>query len=71
MKLTEVNRFPFFWASCLGCGRRMGSKNEKIHADSEGSPFRSYYCEDCATTLTEERATLLAEQADFVRKHTA
>jgi uncharacterized protein YecT (DUF1311 family) len=49
----------------------MGSKNEKIHADSEGSPFRSYYCEDCATTLTEERATLLAEQADFVRKHTA
>ena len=49
MNLQPTNPMPVFQPTCIQCGKQMQSDREVIYADSDGEPFKAYYCEPCAT----------------------
>ena len=54
MKLAKVYpQTPKFRAACIRCG--MPHDSDKLMADLQGIPFRSYYCQPCALIRVAER----------------
>ena len=66
MWLVKVTGHPFS-IDCKGCGKRVvaGDVDQRfinrqlqpVFADCHGEPFKAYYCNQCQTTLTNERAS--------------
>ena len=49
MKLVRVHGKPFM-VTCKTCGIKKMSDDKLFYADTEGEPFKDYYCVRCAPT---------------------
>lgn len=54
MKLTQVTGKPF-GLTCIRCGKKKQTDLEQCYADTEGTPFRAYYCNICAHQVAQQK----------------
>jgi uncharacterized protein YlaI len=51
VNLQQVNPKPAFTIKCIECGEVGSSDYSVWFADTQGEPFKAYYCKDCADKL--------------------